>query len=406
MAKNLLSRREALSCIGLSCLSSTILAGCGGGSSSNSASIDSRLQTLLAQSWDSRYSGKAGGLTLIMVSPNGTYFASSIPGTTANAHFRSASVTKTFTAAGIMLLDQRGQLGIEDYITDPIRDGINKGNPYLPAGSNFEIPYKRQITIHYLLEHLAGVFDLANQVMPTSVQRPYAGKIYTDWKVDQNKNHTFTKDELIGVLASTQVFDAVPGMVYHYSDTHYTILGKVIEVVSGLSLNDFMAQEFLLPNQLDQTSFIIDGNQQTLPAPYITGYSLRSTGETVETNYNYSYDQGSGNLVTTPDNLVRWIRRLLKAQTSVSSGQIARMRTITSPASTYGLGLAHRSGVGYDLGWGHSGGTGGYLTDAYHDPISDVSYVLQSSLIDFTDFSGEADWLAQTAIDARKIIGY
>ena len=398
MSKSLCSRRDALGYIGLACLSPTILTACGSGSSDSPPTTDSRLQTSLMQAWEARYPGKAGGLTLAMISPNGQYFASTIPGVTINSHFRGASITKTFTAAGIMLLAQRGQLRIDDYITATIPAG---GTSYLPTDPAFAIPYKGQIKIWHLLEHVAGVFDLANQGASQ-----FDDKSYVEWKVDQDRTHTFTKDELIGVIASTGLFDAVPGMVYHYSDTHYTILGKIIEVVSGMSLNDFMTQEFLVPNQLDQTSFIIDGNQQTLPSPYITGYSFYSTGEVLVTDYNYSYDPGSGNLVTTPSNLVRWIRRLIKAQTSVSSVQITRMRTITPPATSYGLGLAHRSGVGYDLGWGHSGGTGGYVTDAYHDPITDVSYVLQSSLFDLTDFSGEADWLAQTAIDARKIIGY
>lgn len=402
MSQKIFSRREALGYIGLSCLSSTILAGCGSGSS-DSPSTESRLQTSLKQAWDARYLGKAGGLTLAMISPNGQYFASTIPGVTINSYFRGASITKTFTAAGIMLLAQRGQLRIDDYITAIIPAG---GTSYLPAESAFDIPYKNQIKIWHLLEHVAGVFDLANQIVPISAQQPYAGQIYTDWKVDQASNHTFTKDELISVLSTTGVFDAVPEMVYHYSDTHYTILGKIIEVVSGLSLNEFMAQEFLSPNQLNQTRFIIDGNEQTLPIPHITGYSLSKSTEIVTTDYNYSYDQASGNLVTTPENLVRWIRQLIKGQTRVLPEQIARMQTITPPASSYGLGLIHKSGVGFDLGWGHNGGTAGYLTDAFHDPITDVSYVLQCSLLHSDDLAGQFNWLTQTAIDARKIIGY
>lgn len=400
MSEKIFSRREALSYIGLSCLCPTILTGCGGGSS-NSPTTDSLLQTSLAQAWDARYPGKAGGLTLTMISPNGQYFASTIPGVTINSHFRGASITKTFTAAGIMLLDQERQLNIDDYITGSIRDGINKGSPYLPTGSSFMIPYKSQIKIWHLLEHVAGVFDLANQ---KSAQ--FDNNTYVDWKKAQSPNHTFTKDELIGVLSQTGLFNAPPGAIYKYSDTHYTILGKIIEVVSGLSLNDFMAQEFLLPNQLDQTNFIIDGDQQTLPAPYITGYSLSGDQQIVDTNYNYSYDQASGNLVTTSTNLVKWIRRLLKGETRVSGDQIVRMQTITPPATSYGLGIFHKSGFNYELGWGHNGGTAGYLTDAFHDPIADVTYVLQCSLLDWGDLGGQANWMTQAAIDARKIIGY
>ena len=387
--------------MGLACLSPAILSGCGGGSSENPPSTNAQLQNLLNQAWETRYPGKAGGLTLSMIGPSGEYFASSTAGTTADAYFRSASVTKTFTAAGIMLLDQRGQLHIDDFISDTIPAG---GISYLPAEAAFNIPYKNQITIRHLLEHLAGVFDVANQVVPAHIAQPYAGERYTDWKVEQEPNHSFTKDELIGIVASNQLFDAVPGTVYHYSDTDYTILGKIIEVVSGISLNDFMAREFLEQNQLTKTSFIINGSEQTLPSPYIVGHSLDSTEEIVRTDYNYSYDPASGNLVTTTGNLAHWIRKLVKGQTSVSPSQISRMCTITPPATNYGLGLIHNAGVGYDLGWGHNGGCGGYLTDAYHDPITDVTYVLQCALIDFGDLGGQFNWMTQPAINARKII--
>ena len=397
MSQDTYSRREALGHIGLACLSPMIFAGCGNVSSVNQSN-ESRLQTSLKQAWDARYFGKPGGLTLAIISPNGQYFATTIPSVTINSHFRGASITKTFTAAGIMLLAQRGQLSVNDYISATIPAG---GKSYLPAGSAFDIPYKSQIKIWHLLEHVAGVFDLANQSAPQ-----FNNTSYVAWIADQDLTHTFTKDELIGVISSTRLLDAVPEMVYHYSDTHYTILGKIIEVVSGLSLNEFMAQEFLAPNNLDQTRFITDGSLTTLPSPYITGHSLRQSNISVETEYNYSYDPGSGNLVTTPENLVRWIRSLIKAQTRVSPEQITQMQTITPPAAFYGLGLLHKSGLGYDLGWGHNGGTGGYLTDAYHDPITDVSYVLQSSLIDFNDLGGQMNWMTQTAIDVRKIIGY
>jgi D-alanyl-D-alanine carboxypeptidase len=396
------SRRDFVK--GAAALMVSPLLGCGSGSgSAQSTNTNAELKTLLNKAWDSRYPGKKGGLTLHMIAPNGEFFASSMPNVGTDSYFRGASITKTFTAAGIMLLDQRGQLRIDDYLTDVIPAG---GRPYLPNASEYDIPYKSQITIRHLLEHLAGVFDLANQIIPSTVSQPYAGSRYVDWKVEVAPNHSFTKDELISVVATNQLFDAVPGMTYHYSDTDYTILGKIIEVVSGVSLNEFMRREFLVPNALDQTSFIVSGSNQMLEFPYIEGHSLESGVEMVVTNYNYSYDPASGNLVTTTSNLVRWIRNLIKGQTNLSADQVARMSVITPPATNYGLGILHNKGVGYDLGWGHNGGCGGYLTDAYHDPITDISYVLQSSLIDLSDLSGEFNWMAQTAIDARKTIGY
>ncbi len=400
-----ISRRKVLSYLGIGMISPGLLASCGGNSSTagSATSNSEQLKLVLSQSWEQRYGGYAGGLTMQVISPQGDYFANTVAGTTSNSHFRGASITKTFTAAGIMLLDQRGQLRITDYLSDPIPGGIGS---YLPAGSAFDIPNKSQITLFQLLNHSAGVFDLTNQVVPLHVPQPYAGMYYLDWQHEQDPYHSFTKDEIISVVAVNGLSYAIPGVSWHYSDTHYAILGKIIEVVSGMSLNDFISLEFLIPNQLDQTSFVINGSNWSLPSPYITGHSLSSNVLSVVTEYNYSYDPGSGNLITTTANLVAWIRKLLKGEAGVSSAQIARMCTITPPSTFYGLGLAHNTSNGVQLGWGHNGGCGGYLTDAYHDPITDVSYVLQSSLIQFDDLLGEMSWLTQTALDARRAITY
>lgn len=409
-----LSRRDFLGCLGVGCLAPSVLIGCGSGSGNSSApSANSQLQAGLSEAWQSRYSGKAGGLTLHMIAPNGEYFASTLNGVGPNSYFRAASITKTFTAAGIMLLNQRGQLKLTDTLGTTIPKG---GTAYLPGG--FDIPYREQITISQLLEHLAGVFDVTNQkipvdLIPTVVNLSDKSLIkgpekYLDVIIDilQETTHSFSKDELINVVAKTKLFNAVPGMTYNYSDTHYTILGKIIEVVTGLTLNEFLAKEFLIPNNLSEVKFITDGAEQSLSFPFIEGHSLMGDVEAIVTNYNYSYDPGSGNLVTTTSNLVQWIRKLIKGQTRVDPTQIASMCKITPPATDYGLGLIHKSGVGFDLGWGHNGGTGGYLTDAYHDPITDISYVLQCSLIDFWDLAGQFKWMAQTALNARKAIGY
>ena len=241
------------------------------------------------------------------------------------------------------------------------------------------------------------------------ISLPYAGQGYLTWVTDRDPNHSFTKDELIGVLADTQLYYSYPGNEYHYSDQHFTILGKIVEIVSGISLNAFVSLNFLIPSGLDVTYFVTDGSQWNLPAPYITGYSIRggTTAETETTNYNYSYDPGSGNLITNTANLVGWIRQLIRGETALTKNTITQMCTITPPSTAYGLGLGRRSTASnFILGWGHTGGTAGYLTDAYHDPSTDITYVLQCSLIDFNQMNAMADWLADIALKARRLVGY
>ena len=358
------------------------------------------LTALLTQRWQQRYGSTSGGLTLLALTPQGEFFATTLDGVTPKSHFRGASTTKTFTAAAIMLLDQRGLLKIDDPLT-AIMPG--KGEPYLPDTPDFAIPHKGEITIRQLLSHRAGVFDLANQDIPADKPVPYAGKRYVDWQVEQDAHHSFTKPELIGVLAATQVSNAAPGAAYRYSDTHYTILGEIVERVSGMTLDQFKTAELLKPNGLDDTQFIIDGHVSTLPAPAISGFAKEQDKITGWDDYNYSYDPGSGNVFTTPADLARWIRLLVRGEAGVSKEQVARM-TDVFPDSHYGLGLSRKAAGSYDLGFGHNGGTPGFLTDLAYNPANDMGYVLVSSLIDFDDLGGELGWMDEVAAEALQLI--
>ena len=400
-----ISRRDLLRLGGVACATAllpSMLTGCGG---SGTDDVQTAMRQLLAQRWQNRYGGKAGGLSLNMITPSGSYFASILDGVTANAHFRAASITKTFTASAIMLLDQRGLLRIDDLITANMP---GRTEPYLPDTPDYAIPYKNQITIRLLLSHRAGVFDITNQAVPDSSNAAYAGQIYHNWREVQDPNYSHTKDELIRVLAVNNLSNAAPGKEFQYSDNHYQILGKIIEQVSGKTLNEFKTAELLQPNGLTQSHFVIDGADQQLPAPFIDGYVLFNGQAIACTEYNYSYDPGSGNLVTTLADLSRWIRRLIKGETAINATQVARMCDVM-PDSHYGLGTMHLINNGQDLGYGHNGGTSGYLTYAFHDPFTDVSFVIQCSLVDFsqgkTSLAQQGAWLGDIVFDTRRLLG-
>ena len=397
-APTLVPRRELLRLAawsGLSLLAPATLSACGG---SNTAA---ELRQLLLSHWQTRYPGKPGGLSLQVISASGNYFASSLSGVTAHHHFRGASTTKTFTAAAIMLLDQRGLLRIDDTVAASM-PGRNES--YLPDTPGYALPYRDQITIRQLLGHRAGIFDLSNQIIPISSNALYAGRGYLDWCISDDPRHTFTKDELAGVLAINQLSNFSPGLRYSYSDSGYMLLGKIVEQVSGLALDVFKTRELLQPNGLSDTHFVTDGAEWDLPAPYLDGYSLAGGQLLPRTQYNYSYDPGSGNMITTPADLARWIRRLLRGEAGIAPGQVARMCDVMAD-SNYGLGMGRRLVSGQAFGFGHTGATGGYITDVFHDAKTDTSYLLQVSLADFDDMASEFDWIGAIELDVRKLLG-
>lgn len=101
------------------------------------------LEQVLARQWNGFSTTLPGGLATALITPKGAYFASPLDGATADSHFRAASTTKTFTAAAVMLLHQRGQLRIDDALTANIP---GRTRPYLPATADYAIPHKERIT--------------------------------------------------------------------------------------------------------------------------------------------------------------------------------------------------------------------------------------------------------------------
>jgi D-alanyl-D-alanine carboxypeptidase len=388
-----LRNRLAIVCI------AALVAGCNGDSP---PTVD--IRSVLESQWKARYAGMPGGLTAVLITPSGEYFASTVEGTTPSTHFRGASTTKMFTAAAIMLLDQRGQLKIDDVLTAAMPGA--SGKPYLPATPGFAIPFKSEITIRQLLQHRSGVFDVANEDIPASAAAPYAGKRYIVWVMESDGDHTFTLDELIGVMASNQLVVDPPGTVFRYNDAGYWLLAKVVEQVSGKPFVQFLRDELLMPNGLADTAFPQLGATQDLPAPFIDGY-LRQFGEVRPvTQQNVSAGNGDGNIVTTPADLSRWTRRLLRGEAGVDTKQVTRMRECVATGDhfvAYGLGLECHP---RQFGWGHNGGNPGYLTVARHDIDNDVTVMLFTTFADYDDFPVATAWLYDTVTKVRAAAGY
>ena len=359
----------------------------GGSSFGRSGFTQPDLLKVLEDEWKAYKRDKpnfSGALALQILSPKGDYFISTGMGEEVknNCHFRIASVTKTFTAAGIMLLNQRKALNIDDKITDMI-PGTNI--PYVPNTPDYDIPYKDNITIRMLLMHRAGVFDQSNNIIPdTELSRGigYAGKNYLEYMLAKDKDHTFTCDELVGVNARNNLSFFKPGTAYHYSDTGYSMLGKIIERVSGKSYGDFIKDELLVPGGLLDTSLPYKGSDQAIPAPFARGYVWKSGVCEEVTASNMSPHVAEGNIISTPLDLATWCKKLFKGETALTKETVEMMKEgmtrDDAPGSKYGLGILSSPETGY----GHGGAHEGYLTLMYYDPNTDTAYAMFTNIWD------------------------
>ncbi|HOD54711.1 MAG TPA: serine hydrolase domain-containing protein [Candidatus Cloacimonadota bacterium] len=339
--------------------------------------IQSRVTTCIDSIWGEYVAENNlsyGGLAISAFTSQGLLFAKSGLTQDVNIHsfFRGASNTKTYTASSIMLLQQRGLLNINDCITDTIP---GKSDSYIPNNSDYNIPYKNQITIRQLLEHRAGVFDLTNFPIPDTCNAVYAGQNYLMFMESFFPAYTFSMDELFRVISRHQLCDFSPDSGFQYTNTGYSLLGIIIERVSGQSYQDFVSKNLLIPNSLLYTTFPLSTNSM-LSEPYISGKILYNQTLIDCRKQNFSYEFAQGNLVTTSLDLLTWLKTWQKGQAGLPLSTVQQMRQGSGANSDYGFGTTYVNGMGY----GHTGAIAGYLSFMFYSPEEDFTMLLVCNL--------------------------
>jgi CubicO group peptidase (beta-lactamase class C family) len=187
--------------------------------------------------------------------------------------FRIASVTKPFTAAAILKLQEQGLLHVQHSIA-----------AYVPHYPNSE-----QITIHHLLTHTSGIPDFTG--LPDA-QKKEPLKV--------------TLDELISWF-SNKPLDFMPGDRYRPSNSGYVLLAKIIEVASGQFYADYLQQHILEPANMLDSGY----DQQELVLPHrASGYLLTETGYRNPPFWHMSQPSGAGGMYSTTGDLYKWDQAL------------------------------------------------------------------------------------------------
>jgi D-alanyl-D-alanine carboxypeptidase len=369
--------------------------------------VQAQLQQLtdsLYQHLNAKWGIDKGGIFLRVTTPTGSNLVSSNiePGVQDDSHFRIASITKTFTAAAIMRLHQEGKLSIYDFIP-----------AYLPNTPAYNIPYKNQIKIRQLLQHRGGVFDLTNQNIPNTVNQPYAGKRYSDYvRGDLNQDtHTFTFDELIGVVAQNGLTNFAPGSRFQYSNTGYNLLAKIIEQASGMTYSDYITKTFLEPLHLTHTYSVWEGTDTRMKAPFVESFLYVPGMKAINTSEdNMSISVSEGNIVSTPADISKWMELLLTGQAGVSAANVALMKEMQVADvghGVYGLGLTDNEG----LGFGHNGAHLSYLSTLRYNPATRTTVLIVATFFKTgsspeesnADFTHLAFSLQKTALRAVQM---
>lgn len=222
----------------------------------------------------------------------------------ANDKFGIGSITKTFVAVVCLQLVEEGKLDLEKVPTD-----------YLDLEIVRTVPNTSTSTLRELLNHQSGI--------PTWEFQP-------DWirkgrGNEMNLDHTWSKTETLDYISQDNFpADFEPGARYSYSNTNYTILGLIIEAVTGNDVMNEIRRRLFKPLHIENTFL---ESFEEIPGGYVHNYhyatpQFRNNAGVHEdfpeihsylvesTAANLSPEWAAGGMVSTASDLVRWAQAL------------------------------------------------------------------------------------------------
>jgi len=284
---------------------------------------------------------------------------------TFNTIFDVGSVTKQFTAAAILKLVELNKLKVTDSLSTFFKD--------LPTD-------KKNITIHQLLTHSAGLIDIIG-----------------DGDFDHIPTDVYFKELFDSDLINT------PGSEYEYSNSGYSVLGRIIELVSGQDYESFLQTYLFKPSEMFQTGYLKPEWDSNL---YAIGYqenviNIGSMAARYRKDGKVSWAlKGNGGINSTLEDMYKWYGAL-KTNKVLSKGLTEKL---TRPYIKENEdGNSH-----YAYGWSifnttrntkritHNGGNGVFFHDFIWLPEEDVAIIYFTSA--FTQQIMDVAWYIENML--------
>jgi CubicO group peptidase (beta-lactamase class C family) len=258
---------------------------------------------------------------------------------TPTTKYRIGSITKQFTAAGILLLEERGKLALDDPIKKHFADA--------PAAWD-------AVTLKHLLTHTSGI--------PNFTSFPEFQKL---------KQFDTPLKDLIAQFKDKPL-EFAPGEKGAYSNSGYLLLGYVIENRSDMSYADFVQANIFTPLAMKDSGY--DLNATVIPhraAGYTrSGDSLRNADFV-----HMSIPHAAGGLYSTTEDLLRWQRALYGGKL-LSAASLSKMTTPVK--NDYALGIAVHTAK--RRMYSHGGGIEGFNTQLAYYPETETTVVALANL--------------------------
>jgi CubicO group peptidase (beta-lactamase class C family) len=256
--------------------------------------------------------------------------------------FEVGSVTKQFTAAAILMLQERGKLSVQDDLTKYLPDFPTQG---------------KKVTLEDLLHHTSGIPSYTGMA-------EWIPKMREDLSVDQ----------LIGIFQG-KPFEFDPGTKWAYDNSGYVLLGAVIEKVAGKSYERFIEDEIFQPLGMTHSYY---GSWTDVIPHRAAGYD-KENDHFINTPYlSMTQPYAAGSLMSTVDDLALWDRAL-------TSGTLLKKESLDRAFTSGQLTSGQLTRYGY--GWTlhdlagkrvieHGGDINGFSCDVLRIPEAGILVVV------------------------------
>jgi len=311
--------------------------------------FSSQLETDLAQ--DQLHAGISAAVVcngkLIWASALG--YANSTTTTPADTTtvYRIGSITKTFTAALLLLLTEEGKVNPDDPL-----------EKYVPEARQLKgYSSETLITLRQLASHTSGL------------QREPAKRNHSTGNLAQWQN------KVLECIPYTS-FQTPPATAWLYSNIGYALLGLALERAAGIPYLQMVQDKIITPLGMTQTCFELPAGQRVHLAHGINNSNNQTDTLTpVQELEGRGYRVPNGGLFSTPADLAKFVTALTAKKQLLSAGSLREMQTVPKGGKNYGLGLVTVNSQTLSI-LEHSGSVAGYTAEFMTDKNSGYAVIL------------------------------
>jgi len=234
------------------------------------------------------------------------------------------SITKSFTALGIMQLVEKGMLDLQDPV-----------EKYIPIKLR---PFGEPVRIHHLLTHSSGIPSLGYAVA------------FVEGRLDGGSwLPAATPDDVITFAQDAEKWAVTkPGERFFYSNEGYVLLGKIISTVSGMSYQEYVKENILKPLGMDRSYFYKHEVDQD--SDVATPYYINQEGKHIPKNFPYGISADGGllsNVLDLTKYLTMYINRGEYEGTKIVGKEFIEL--METPYMKVPWGLFDEDAYGYGL---------------------------------------------------------